>query len=246
MIVAEYLASLRRLPVGQVGDLVGDAPFLVLAPHCDDEALGCGGLLALSTRTRSDGHVLVLTDGAGSHPRSVAFPPERLVPLRQAETVAALAVLGLGPERVRFLGQPDAGLPVSGPGFDSVVAAVVAAARRVGARTLFVTWGHDPHCDHEAASAIAMAAARALAPVRLWAYPIWGLHRDPASTLESRGPAGLRLDIAETQDLKHRALRCYASQMTPLIDDDPAGFCFTDEQLAPFLERYERFIELHP
>ena len=245
MIVADYLRHLHALPPGTVCDLTADAPFLVLSPHSDDETLGCGGLLALAAPTGA-GHVAVLTDGVGSHPGSLAYPPARLARVREDETRAALRHLGLQGTEVDFLRGPDTGLPSAGPAFERMVDAVVVIARRIGAGSLFVTWGHDPHCDHEAAAAIAIAAARSLAPIRLWAYPIWGWHLDGTQPIDIAGPTGLRLGIEPVQARKRGALACYASQMSDLVDDDPTGFCFTEAQLAPFLGPFEFYIAMQP
>ncbi len=57
-------------------------------------------------------------------------------------------------------------------------------------------------------------------------------------------PTGFRLDIAAERDAKLRAIQCYASQMTDLIDDDPDAFRFTPAQLLPFLSDREIYIEV--
>lgn len=245
MKVAEYLAALDALPFGGVGDLVGRDPFLVLAPHPDDETLGCGGLLAAAERDGVPGHVLILTDGAASHPNSRRYPPPSLAALRRGEAASALAALGLPADRLGHLGLRDAATPSDGPEFDAAVDAIVAHAGVIGARTLFVTWGHDPHCDHETAFAMARAAA-GRGGHRLWAYPVWGLHLPPGDDLDEPLPRGLRLDVAADRGAKRRAVDCYASQVTGLIDDDPDGFSFTDAQLAPFLGEAETFIAVLP
>ncbi len=235
--------ALRSLPMGGFDDLVAGAPFLVLSPHPDDETLGCGGLLAMAAERGVAAHVMILTDGAASHPSSRAYPPPRLAALRRDEARAALARLGLPADRLSFLDLPDAAAPAEGGAFDDAVATIDATARRVGAKTLFVTSELDPHCDHEAAHAMARAALARLA-VRLWAYPIWSLHLDPDVAVSGPPPRGIRLDIGAQREAKQAALQCYASQMTPLIDDDPEGFVMTAEQLAPFLDRVETFIEI--
>ena len=66
---------------------------VVLAPHPDDESLGCGGLLARLAAHGVPARVVVVTDGAQSHPGSAAYPPERLRALREAEARAAVAAL---------------------------------------------------------------------------------------------------------------------------------------------------------
>ena len=63
---------------------------VVVAPHADDESLACGGLLALLARQGVEAHVVVVTDGAASHPGSAMFPPARLAAVREAESRAAV------------------------------------------------------------------------------------------------------------------------------------------------------------
>lgn len=245
MRTGDYLEALGRFPAGTVADLTGGAPFLVLSPHPDDETLGCGGLLALSEAEGVPGHVVILTDGAASHPGSSRYPADRLAELRRDEAQRALATLGLPADRLTHLDLPDSRTPGAGPAFEAAVEAIATRARAVEARTLFVTWGRDPHCDHETASAMARAAAARL-HLRLWDYPIWGLHLPPDDPLEEPPPRGLVLDIGPVRRAKRRAIDCYASQMTALIDDDPSGFRFTEAQLAPFLRPVETFIAVRP
>ncbi len=245
MRAGDYLAGLRHLPMGGLDDLVGHDPFLVLAPHPDDETLGCGGLLAAAEAAGRRGHVLILTDGSGSHPNSRRFPAERLTALRRDEAGRAMAELGLPPGRLAFHDLRDTAPPSPGPDFDAAVAAIAGHAAAIGARTLFVTWGRDPHCDHESAFALAGAAASRLG-VRLWAYPVWGLHLPPDAEIDETAPRGFRLAIPDRRAAKRRAIDCYASQMTRLIDDDPQAFCFTEDQLAPFLGDVETFMAVTP
>ena len=214
---------------------------LILAPHPDDESLGCGGLIA---RSCAEGHppvVVMLTDGAGSHPGSRTHPADRLRSLREAETEAATACLGLPRPRLVFLGYPDTAAPTSGPGFDAAVAAVCDIARRHACRSMLASWRHDPHCDHEAASFIADAAARRLG-IAHRAYPVWGRTLPPDTAVET--VAGLRLDVAPWQGTKRRAVLCHRSQWAGIIADDPAGFQMQPDFMQLFDTPYEVFLEV--
>jgi len=75
-------------------DLRGEH-LLVLAPHPDDEVIGCGGLVALHLREGRKVHVVVATDGAQAGDASQ----------RESESRAALALLG--DATIEFLGFPD-------------------------------------------------------------------------------------------------------------------------------------------
>ena len=79
---------------------------LVLAPHPDDEVIGCGGLVALHVREGRRVHVLVATDGGEAERGEV--PKQAFTALREAETDAGLAHLGAPP--AEFLRIPDRSL----------------------------------------------------------------------------------------------------------------------------------------
>jgi LmbE family N-acetylglucosaminyl deacetylase len=79
----------------------------VLAPHPDDEVLMAGELLRQSVARGRPVTVLVMTNGDLSCTRNGH--------LRQAETIAALASLGVTEEHVHFLGYPDGWLDALGP-----------------------------------------------------------------------------------------------------------------------------------
>ena len=103
-------------------DVVTGGCALILAPHPDDESLGCGGLIAESCMRDQPPVLVVLTDGTGSHPLSAAYPASRLRALRRAETRKAVACLGLPPRRLIFLDLVDREAPTQGPAFVATIA----------------------------------------------------------------------------------------------------------------------------
>jgi LmbE family N-acetylglucosaminyl deacetylase len=239
-----YLEALRTCPVISTRELTKGRPFVVLSPHPDDETLGMGGVIADACAAGQEVDVIVVTDGSGSHPGSKQYPPQQLVDLRYSEVRKAGLALGLQPDRVTFLGLKDTAAPKSGPQFDAAVAKTLDVIRRSGANALFVTWEKDPHCDHEASAEIAKAVRKESPGLKLWAYPIWGWHLEPGAATGQPPPTAFRVDISQHHDHKQTAIAAHASQMSGLIDDDPDGFRFDERSLAPFLGRYEYFIEV--
>ena len=237
-------AALRRiaeLPLADLSEITLGRPVLVLAPHPDDESLGCGGLLAEIAARGQQAHVLVLTDGAASHPGSRAYPPARLRALREQETLAAAAALGLGADQVAFLRLPDTAAPQSGAALRAAAARIAEHARARSAATICTTWIHDPHHDHVAAGLLGRMAARA-AGARLLSYPVWGWTLPARRWLPAAPVRGFRLDIGPHLAAKRRAIACHRSQTTGLIEDDPAGFRLLDEVLDIFARPYEVFL----
>ena len=239
---ADAIAAMQSLPVRPLEPLLAAGPALILAPHPDDESLGCGGLIAAACAAGIPPYVLVLTDGAGSHPRSRAVPPSRMRAVRRAEAQAAVAQLALPPGRIGFLNLPDTASPTSGPAFDAAVTAVATLAIRIGAGSLLATWAHDPHCDHESAHLIARAAA-AQAAIRHLAYPVWGWTLPPETPLAAPLPTGFRLDIGRHLPAKRRAIAAHRSQHKGLVTDDPHGFTLAADLLAVFDRPFETYID---
>ncbi len=237
----DVLAGMATLPYAGLDDILAPGPALLLAPHPDDETLGCGGLIAESCATGRELHVLVITDGTGSHGGSRAWPAARLRELREQEAAAAVLELGLAADRIAFLGLRDTEAPHHGPALDEAVCRIAVHATERGARTILATWRHDPHGDHVAVSRMAGAAAGRVG-ARLLSYPVWGWTLPADQKLPDVPVHGWRLDIARHLPAKRRAIAAHLSQTTDLIDDDPNGFRLPDEFLALFTRPFEVFL----
>jgi LmbE family N-acetylglucosaminyl deacetylase len=232
----------RKLPVGDLNDIIGSGTCLIVAPHPDDESLGCGGLIAACAAVGRPPLVAVLTDGAGSHPKSRAFPPDRLRAVRAQEVLAAVGHLGLTADRVVFLNQPDTAAPHDGPGFDDVAATLAALTwREPACSAILAPWRYDPHCDHEAASLLASTVA-AGAFIRHVAYPVWGWTLPRDAPVPMVGVRGFRLDISAFLAAKRAAIQAHRSQYGDLITDDPTGFRLPPELLSVFNTSFETFL----
>lgn len=91
---------------------------LVLSPHCDDEVLATGGLVAEARRAGAPVEVALITNGDGFRLAAERFFKKALVKPadfialgqgRRKESLAGLAQMGLKPGEVIFLGYPDRG-----------------------------------------------------------------------------------------------------------------------------------------
>jgi LmbE family N-acetylglucosaminyl deacetylase len=239
----ELLDAAHAFPFRHLSEKLGNHPFIVVAPHPDDESLACGGLLAEACRQGLRGKVVIVSDGVGSHPNSKAYPSDRLRSLREEEARRAGAELGMKPEDLLFLGLPDRFVPSEGEEAERAIEAIADCAREMGARSLFVSWRYDPHCDHAASYRIAREVQRHAGVLRLFEYVVWG-HALPPSTEVDPTHIGFRIRIDhEIREKKRRAIAAHRSQTSHLIDDDPDGFRFTQSGLARFDLPYEFFFE---
>jgi len=108
----QSIADLPRL------GLSGYHRLLVLAPHADDETLGPAGLIMQAKARGLAVRVVIETNGDGYMFATMEefrrlFPSARdfvaMGNVRQEESLAALAALGVSPEQVVFLSYPDRG-----------------------------------------------------------------------------------------------------------------------------------------
>jgi len=222
---------------------------VVIAPHPDDESIGCGGIIALLRRLGQPVTVLLLSDGARSHPQSVRWPRPALVRLRLAEFHAALRALGVDADNAQALQWPDGALPDAGtPDFDDAITELTGCLAVLKPDTLLVPWRRDPHPDHRAASAVARASNASLEqPARVLEYTVWTQIRG-SDAVHPRHDEAIqwRVDVAAVSKNKLKAIAAHRSQLGGLIDDDPSGFVLPPEMLARCAQPFETFYEVRP
>lgn len=219
---------------------------LVIAPHPDDETLGCGGTAALLLKMGLNVHFLFVSDGSMSHPNSQKFPSEKLKTLREEEARKAVETLGGKQDDVLFFELKDSLVPNRNDfQFDDAVTRMAKTITDIAPETIFVPWRKDPHKDHQATWQIVHAALESITlKPRVLEYLIWFWERGNSQDLPSIEQMKLWcIDIDETLKIKHKALAAHASQVTRLIDDDPQGFMLSEQVIAHFDIPREIFFE---
>ena len=213
------LARMRRLArAGMRATAVDETAFtasrsaLVLAPHPDDETLGCGATILRKVAAGTPVTVAVLTDGRHSH-RSEHLTPEALAALRRVEMADAAGRLGLG-GGVRWAGFVDGTLCDNETGLVDYLGGLLAELRP---DEVYATSAVEPHPDHAALGRAArQAVAAAATPVRLLEYPVWlwgswPLRRGDrlGSTLDAAGTA-VRRQVTKVRSGEHLAGKLHA------------------------------------
>lgn len=168
----------------------GAQRLLVVAPHPDDETIGCGGTLAMLAGRGADVRVVVATAGEASVASPATEPATAAA--RRAEATNACAELGV-PSPL-FLGLPDGGLGAQLDGLTDLLTREVA---RLDPQAIFVPWPLDDHPDHRAVAA-ALAGVDLRPDVEVWGYEVW-----------SALPANRIVDVTACWDSKVRALDCH-------------------------------------
>ena len=219
---------------------------LVIAPHPDDESLGCGGTIAQLRQQCYAVHVLFVSDGTMSHPNSQAYPAERLRDVREAEAREALQILAVAPDACTFMRYRDRQVPtLTDTGFLEAATEMAHLIDQVKPDTIFMPWQRDPHPDHRASWQIAQKALQqSLTKPRVLEYLIWLWELGTEADWPQRDERliwSVPIDTVMAQ--RNQAIAAHRSQVTHLIDDDPTGFYLSPELLLHFDKPYERFLE---
>lgn len=188
-------------------------PYIIFAPHPDDETLGMGGTIALAAKAGIDVYVVFITDGGkGGDPD-----------IRKQEARAASEILGV--KDVFYLNLPDRDVALI-PFPDQAVTEIL---EKIRPKTIFVPSFQENHPDHRAATnrvlsliktsnrfKIISAASKDLQPFipnnateelkfQLWFYEI-----------NRQGEINRLIDISDVLEVKESAIECYQSQLQQL------------------------------
>lgn len=169
---------------------------LVLAPHPDDESLGCGGSLIRHRRRGDPVKVVFLTDGAQGD-NNDRLAQNDYVARREAEAQRACAILGV--TDLAFWRLPDRGCRDDPPAVRRL-SELLAEYRPA---LIYVTSPFEFHPDHRIAARLAWRAVRET------------LHDAQIAFYEVNRPFLINalIDISEQVEQKRRACNAYASQM---------------------------------
>ncbi len=227
------LACARTLDVKNRG-----RPWLVVAPHPDDETLGCGCTIARARQAGIPVHVIIVTDGGG-HPAHVT-DKAMLIGLRRDEAVKACGVLGVPASHVVFLGVPDGQAPAHVAVITARLAEVI---DRIDPECVFAPSHLDNHSDHRAvAAAVRDLVRRGPGRAAVYEYPVWFWF--PRYLLRAFLFGDVlrlrRISSGTYRDLKQQALACHASQAGAF---DPGDAILTPGFLWRFLRPHEYFFE---
>lgn len=213
---------------------------LVIAPHPDDETLGCGASIARKVQSRRRVNVVVCTDGRNSH-RSALVPPADLAQIREVECMEACKVLGVPKEDIEFLRFEDGHLTHRMDDLLHELADAIAACKP---DEILSPSPIDRNPDHRAIAAVMdELVRRGVVTCPVLEYPVWfwtarswakDAHGSPLAVLPtllmpSRTATALqpvRISTEGWLDAKREALSKHKSQVSNLTGE--AGWAVLD------------------
>ncbi|TRX73539.1 PIG-L deacetylase family protein [Pseudomonas mangiferae] len=202
---------LAELPVLSCETLVPEgARAVIIAPHPDDEILGCGGLMRSLAQCGRSLKLISVTNGSASHPGSQHWTAERLSIIRPLESAEALRRLGINPNELRWVrgGFPDSGVAQ----YESELREFLTRYLRPD-DVVFTTWRDDGHTDHEAVGRASAAAALDTGAI-LHEIPIWAWHWATPEDFRIPWERACKIPL-DSQSLarKKHAMQAFASQL---------------------------------
>jgi len=192
---------------------------LVIAPHMDDEVVGCGGLMLLHEDKRRL-HCIYASDGKKSPTALLPWQNETdsdLAQIRKCESREALAEIGVSPENSTLLNLPDGGLSRARGELERRLENEIS---RIDPNFILVPFRYDLHSDHVAVHRTIRNLKRSGrirgTVLEYFIYFRWRLIK--GRDIRLRIPKGnlLHVDISSVSAAKRNALSRYRSQTSIL------------------------------
>lgn len=182
---------------------------VIIAPHPDDEILGCAGLIQQLYDLKRDMVLMAVTNGTQSHPDSRIYTPAQLSQIRPQESLEALKVLGIQQHMQRIaLNIEDGTISLEQDKLYQLL------GEHIQPNDILVsTFAEDGHPDHEATGRTVQRFADdhqlACYQVLIWAWH-WASPNDRRIAWQK----ALKLELTAQQlALKKQAIHCFKSQI---------------------------------
>jgi len=181
---------------------------LIIAPHPDDEVIGCGGLIARLTADGHAPHVVILTGGEGSHRGCCEVSTAEIVEARRGLTSKASGILGVPIEKIHELDYPDGGISDE----NHLTEELKRLIAEIQPQSVLVPHWGEGWPDHVRTAEI----VKSIVPpdVEVWEYCVWMWYYNVWRGLDWKNAAVLRMTPAE-HALKLRAMDAYIRPLAP-------------------------------
>lgn len=185
-------ASLRKVIIS-IHSFPDCKEILVLAPHPDDEALGCAGAITHLNRKGVSSTVVFMTDGERLH----GEPSQDIAEKRREEGRRVSQMLGC--KEPVFLGFPDGEVSVH---IEAVVCSLSDIIERQRPDIVLAPSLADYHQDHIAVSGIALRLFNTIGSFKLVFYEVYSTIR-----------FNCLIDISEALEQKKKAILAYNTSL---------------------------------
>lgn len=179
---------------------------LIIAPHPDDEVLGCGGIMKKLSLEKDDVYVLIMSRG-----KIGIYSDEKIQNVRQ-EARNAHQLLGV--KETRFLDFPAPELDIIS--ISELSRAISQTLSDIKPNTLYLPHRGDIHADHKAVFNAGLVAARPVGDYsvrKIFAYETLSETEWAPPYSDDAFVPDTFINIADTFQTKIDAMKCFKSQL---------------------------------
>jgi len=211
---------------------------LILAPHPDDETLGCGGVIAIKSRLGYEINIAVLTDGSRLFEEKFGLnttpAPQEVSDLRKKETERTVKLLGGDPAKIRYLDYTDGSLQDK---TDEGAEKIRDLLNDLNPEQVYIPNQYEAHQDHLATHVIGQKAFELVDNnPELYEY---FLSLKPGLTIDDIEEEITEVDISEFYELKKVALSMFHCHLNVVLKEQTEPLF---ENFNHYLDRTEKFI----
>lgn len=178
---------------------------VIIAPHPDDEVIGCAGVIQALVERGTPPHVIILTCGEGSHRGCCDTPAEEIIAARHQLTLKAAATLGLPESHIHCYHYPDGGVVLE----HSETERMQVLLSELNPQSVFVPHRGEGWSDHLQAAEITKHLLKGQ-DVSIYEYCVWMWYYN-VWRLDFRDARVLRMSRAQHQ----RKLQAIDEYVTP-------------------------------
>lgn len=183
---------------------------LIIAPHPDDEVLGCSGLIQHMIENGKQVHVIILSGGGKSHQSCCHINESTLINSRQNLSRKAAKILGLPLEQLHFLDYPDGHISLNNPETQRLQTLI----EKISPDVIFVPHKSEGWSDHIEAENIVREIIRTKStPIQLYEYCVWFWYYN-VWNIDWKNAFVLKMNQREHQ-VKLKAIDAYIKPLAP-------------------------------
>lgn len=205
----DYIRTIR-LPIIRIrtsfrSKLVTGKRILLVAPHPDDEIIGCAGLIQQALKAGKKIDVVILTGGGKSHSNCCNIDEDTLIEARRKLSRKAAQVVGLPLEHLHFLNYPDGSISYENKETERLKQLI----EELSPEAIFIPHKGEGWSDHVEAGNVIRKLK--LSGIQLYEYCVWFWYYN-VWNIDWKNACVLKMNREEHQ----RKLKAMDAYITPL------------------------------
>lgn len=183
---------------------------IIVAPHPDDEALGCSGFIQRMIENGKQVHIVILSGGGKSHQGCCHIDESTLIDSRRNLSRKAAEIIGLPLNQLHFLDYPDGRISYNNPETQRLQTLI----EEISPDVIFIPHKGEGWNDHiEAGKIIREFIRTKTTPIQLYEYCVWFWYYN-VWNIDWKNAFVLKMNQREHQ-MKLKAIDAYVKPFAP-------------------------------